>query len=299
MTPRGILYNIQRMSVHDGPGLRTTVFFKGCPLRCLWCSNPESQASVPQLLFFSDLCSGCGRCLSICTHGAVTKKDQVIGRDLSRCTGCGQCSAQCPSAACSLSGREYTVEEVMRVIRKDAAFFGNSGGGVTFSGGECTMQPNFLMALVDACQNEALHVCIDTCGQTDPVFFQALLHKADLFLFDIKHMDSEAHKRLTGLGNGLILRNLHTALAACPEKIRIRIPLMPGLNDGEENIAAVAALLGSYGMNHVDVLPCHSFGGSKYQALARPLPDVCEYSPAELHTVLERFAAHGLETEIV
>ena len=187
----------------------------------------------------------------------------------------------------------------MRVVRKDASFFGNSGGGVTFSGGECTMQPDFLMALVDACQDEALHVCIDTCGQTDPVFFQALLRKADLFLFDIKQMDSEAHKRLTGVGNGLILRNLRTALAACPEKIRIRIPLMPGLNDGEENIAAVAALLGEYGVRHVDVLPCHSFGSGKYRALSRPVPDVREFSPAGLHVALERFVARGLETEIV
>lgn len=299
MSPRGTLYNIQRMSVHDGPGLRTTVFFKGCPLRCLWCSNPESQAPAPQLMFFSDLCSGCGRCRQVCRYGAVTEKDQVIGRDLSRCTGCGQCAAQCPTSASSLSGREYEVEEVMRVVRKDAAFFGNSGGGVTFSGGECTMQPDFLMALVDACQDEALHVCIDTCGQTDPVFFQALLRKADLFLFDIKQMDSEAHKRLTGVGNGLILRNLRTALAACPEKIRIRIPLMPGLNDGEENIAAVAALLGEYGVRHVDVLPCHSFGSGKYRALSRPVPDVREFSPAGLHVALERFAARGLETEIV
>ena len=191
-------------------------------------------------------------------------------------------------------GKDCALEKILAAIDENPLL-----DGVTFSGGECTMQPDFLMALVDACQDEALHVCIDTCGQTDPVFFQALLRKADLFLFDIKQMDSKAHKRLTGVGNGLILRNLRTALAACPEKIRIRIPLMPGLNDGEENIAAVAALLGEYGVRHVDVLPCHSFGSGKYRALSRPVPDVREFSPAGLHVALERFAARGLETEIV
>lgn len=299
MSIRGIIYNIQRMSVHDGPGLRTTVFFKGCPLRCLWCSNPESQAAAPQLLFFRNLCSGCGRCMEVCKHDAVVRKDPLFGRDFSRCVGCGECAARCPTAACSMAGREYAVEEVMKVIRKDASFYSNSGGGVTFSGGECTMQGDFLMALIDECLKEGLHTCVDTCGQTDPQLFKRLLDKIDLFLFDIKHMDSALHKRLTGMGNGLILRNLETALAAYPEKVRIRIPLMPELNDSQENIAAIAALLGRYGVSHADVLPCHAFGGNKYEALDLQRPGVPEYTPERLHAVLERFAAHGLETEIV
>ena len=294
-----MLYNIQRMSLHDGPGLRTTVFFKGCPLHCLWCSNPESQSPAPQLMFFSDLCSGCGRCMKACTHGAVVKRGAVCARDFSRCVGCGACAAECPTTACSLSGRLHTVEDVMKVIRKDASFYANSDGGVTFSGGECTMQGNFLTALIDACQNEGLHTCVDTCGQTDPKLFARLLGQADLFLFDIKHMDSAQHKRLTGMGNELILRNLETALAGCPEKIRIRIPLMVGLNDSEENIAAISALLGRYGVKHVDILPCHRFGSNKYDALNLRQPDVREYTPEELRTVLGRFSFRGLETEIV
>ena len=198
-----------------------------------------------------------------------------------------------------MSGREYDADAIMKVIRKDASFFSNSGGGVTFSGGECTMQGAFLMELVEACLNEGLHTCIDTCGQTDPKLFKCLLGKADLFLFDIKHMDSAQHKRLTGMGNELIQRNLGAALETFLEKIRIRIPLMPGLNDSEENIAAVASRLKPYGVRHVDVLPCHFFGSSKYNALGLPQPDVREYVPDALHGVLERFAAHGLETEIV
>ena len=299
MSTKGIIYNIQRMSVHDGPGLRTTVFFKGCPLHCLWCSNPESQAMAPQLMFFQNLCPGCGHCVQVCTHGAAIEKGGRFLRDFSRCVGCGACAEQCPTTASSMSGREYDVDAIMKVIRKDASFFSNSGGGVTFSGGECTMQGAFLMELVEACLNEGLHTCIDTCGQTDPKLFKCLLGKADLFLFDIKHMDSAQHKRLTGMGNELIQRNLGAALETFPEKIRIRIPLMPGLNDSEENIAAVASRLKPYGVRHVDVLPCHFFGSSKYNALGLPQPDVREYVPDALHGVLERFAAHGLETEIV
>ena len=299
MSTHGIIYNIQRMSTDDGPGLRTTVFFKGCPLHCLWCSNPESQATAPQMLFFPSLCAGCGHCVQVCRHDAIVEKGSVFTRDISRCISCGACVEQCPTTASSMSGREYNVEEVMKIIRKDASFFANSGGGVTFGGGECTMQGAFLMELVETCLSEGLHTCIDTCGQTDPKLFVRLLDKADLFLFDIKHMDNEQHKRLTGMWNETIQRNLKNALAMYPEKIRIRVPLMPGLNDSEENISSVALLLGQYGLRHVDVLPCHSFGSSKYEALGLRQPNVREYTPDELHDVLERFAAHGLETEIV
>ena len=299
MPTKGIIYNIQRMSVHDGPGLRTTVFFKGCPLKCLWCSNPESHAPAPQLLFFKDLCSGCGHCLSVCTHGAVLAKDNCISRDFSRCTGCGDCARECPASACSLSGQEYDVAAVMNIIKKDASFFSNSGGGVTFSGGECTMQGAFLMELLKSCLQSGFHTCIDTCGVTEPDLFRQLLDLADLFLFDVKHMDSGQHKRLTGLGNEAIQRNLTTALETAPEKIRIRIPLMPDLNDSEENIAALAQKLRAYSVSRVDVLPCHSFGAGKYAALGRCAPNVREYTPEELHRVIDRFSAHGLETEIV
>ncbi len=198
-----------------------------------------------------------------------------------------------------MSGQNYRVEDVLEIIRKDAAFYHNSGGGVTFSGGECSMQGAFLLALLDACLNEGLHTCVDTCGQTEPELFRKILDMADLLLFDIKHMDNAQHKILTGVGNELILRNLKTALTTCPEKVRIRIPLMPGLNDSDENISAVASLLGPYGMDNVDVLPCHSFGGSKYDALKLRQPGIPEYSPEALQHVLRCFSGHGLKTEIV
>lgn len=299
MSTHGILYNIQRMSVHDGPGLRTTVFFKGCPLHCLWCSNPESQSRHPQLMFFKELCSGCGRCLEVCPSGAAFREGTTCGRDITTCVQCGRCASQCPTAARVMSGRSYDVEDVMKIVRKDAPFYGNSGGGVTFSGGECTMQEHFLLALIEVCQNEGIHTCVDTCGQTEHKLFRYLLEQADLFLFDIKHMDSRQHKRLTGVGNELIQQNLAYALATFPEKIQIRIPLMPNLNDSEENIAAIAASLKPFGMRHVDVLPCHLFGSNKYNALGLPQSNIGQYSSDALHGILELFAAHGLETEIV
>ncbi len=299
MSSQGILYNIQRMSTKDGPGLRTTVFFKGCPLRCRWCSNPESQRMQPQHMHFAGLCTSCGACLSVCSHGAVTFENGIIGRDLTRCVSCGACAEICPSTAASMSGKSYGVDEVMKVVLKDAAFYFNSGGGVTFGGGECTMQGAFLLELMDACLAKGLHTCVDTCGQTDPALFRTLLDRADLFLYDIKHMDSAMHKELTGIGNGRIQENLKTGLSLCPEKFLIRVPLMPGLNDSETNIAAMASLLHEYGVSHVDVMPCHSFGKSKYEALRLAQPGVPEYEPEQLAAVLQRFAAHGLETEIV
>lgn len=300
MTTQGMIYNIQRMSTQDGPGLRTTVFFKGCPLACRWCSNPESQARHPQLMHFGNLCTSCGACAPVCAHGAVIKNHEGrIGRDFSACVHCGACAEACPTGAAAISGRLRTVEEVMEAVRKDAAFYFTSDGGVTFSGGECTMQGEFLLALMGACHDEGVHCAVDTCGQTEPGLFARVLDEADLLLFDIKHMDSAAHKELTGVGNELIQRNLRTALAQYPDKLCIRIPLMPGLNDGEANVAAMADLLLPYGVTTVNVLPCHRFGSSKYEALSLPQPGVPEYTPGELRTVLSRFEDCGLRTEIV
>lgn len=295
----GVIYNIQRMSVHDGPGIRTTVFFKGCPLRCLWCSNPESQLFTPQMMLFDNLCTSCGSCIEVCPHGAVIRKeDGICGRDTEKCTHCGACTEHCPSKARVMSGEVMSVEKILDVVRSDSLFYENSGGGVTLGGGEPTAGAGFFLDVLQALHDEAFHVAVDTCGFCPAERFDKTLALADLFLFDCKHMDAAEHKRLTGQDNVLIQRNLRAVLdAGIP--VRIRMPLMPGLNDTEENIAAMAELLLPYGKKSVDVMPCHTFGRSKYLALGRPLPKVEQYRPDQLKDVLARFERHGLSPIIV
>ena len=293
----GIVYNIQRMSTKDGPGLRTTVFLKGCPLHCPWCSNPESQSFKPQLLVFTNLCVGCGACEQVCPNGAVTREGKIFNRDRTLCTDCGACVEVCPSKAREISGKSMSVEEVMRVVDSDSLFYDNSGGGVTFGGGEPTAAGDFLLALLDASAGRGYHICLDTCGVCAPERFKKVMDRVELFLYDCKHMDPVEHKRLTGRDNTVILENLHTLLAAGKD-VRIRVPLMPGINDTEANIAAMAKFLHRHGKHEVDVLPCHTFGHSKYAALKLPEPTMVPYTPEALKEALARFAAHGLEVTI-
>lgn len=295
---RGVIYNIQRMSVQDGPGLRTTVFLKGCPLRCLWCSNPESQTFTPQLLLFENLCAGCGQCLRVCRYGAVLPRDGKIGRDIGKCRDCGDCATVCGYKARVMSGCEMSAEDVMEVIRKDWLFYENSGGGVTFGGGEPTAGGEFFLDLLHASHDEGLHVTVDTCGFCPEERFAEITALANLLLFDCKHMDPEEHKKLTGRDNALILRNLEAALSSSTE-VRVRMPLIPDLNDSEENLAAMAAFLGKFGRHEVEIMPCHAFGKSKYAALGRPCPAVRHYAPEELKIVKERFVRQGLKPVVV
>lgn len=294
----GMVYNIQRMSTQDGPGMRTTVFLKGCPLCCLWCSNPESQSFKPQLMVFTNLCTGCGRCAKVCPNGAVVQDETGVNSDLALCTDCGACVEVCPSKARVMSGEEMSVEDVMKIVRKDALFYSNSGGGVTFGGGEPTCGGDFLLGLMSASVQDGYHNCLDTCGYCPPESFKKALALSELLLFDCKHMDPETHKKLTGVDNAIILENLRTALSS-KVPVQIRIPLMPDLNDSEDNIAAMAAFLKEYGKTEVDVLPCHAFGRSKYDALRLPTPTMQAYEPAHLEEVLARFTKHGLKVTIV
>ncbi len=294
---QGVVYNIQRMSTKDGPGLRTTVFLKGCPLHCPWCSNPESQGFKPQLLVFSNLCVGCGACEQVCPEKAVVKIGNVYNRDRSVCTDCGACVDVCPSKAREMSGKYMTVDEVMKVVDSDSLFYDNSGGGVTFGGGEPMSAGDFLIALLDASRGRGYHVCLDTCGVCEPERFKKILDRVELFLYDCKHMDPEEHHRLTGLDNKLILQNLHTVFESGKE-VRIRVPLMPNINDTEENIARMAEFLHKHNCREIDVLPCHTFGHSKYAALNLPDPDLRPYKPEEFSVVMDRFAKYDLAVTI-
>lgn len=295
---QGNIYNIQRMSVHDGPGLRTTVFLKGCPLKCLWCSNPESQKATPQMMYFENLCTGCGGCAEVCPNDAVAIQDKKSVWDIEKCTDCGKCAEVCPSKAREMSGKEMTVEEVMKIVRKDALFYENSGGGVTFGGGEPTSGGQFFLDMAQAARDEGFHVTVDTCGYCPEERFDKTIELADLFLFDCKHMDPEQHKKLTGVDNTIILRNMRAALASGKE-VHIRMPLMPDMNDSDENIAAMADFFKEFGRDEIEVMPCHAFGRSKYAALGWEYRMSGEYTPKQLEIVKQRFADHGLKTVIV
>lgn len=247
----GTLFNIQKFSVQDGPGLRTTVFFKGCNLRCRWCHNPESWDPNPQLLKCSEKCTGCGVCLQVCTR--------------EHCILCGDCAETCIAGARSVCGREYTVEEVLAQILKDRVFYEKSGGGVTCSGGECMLQPDFLAALLAACRREGISTAVDTAGCVSFARFEKVLPYTDLFLYDIKCISPELHREYTGADNARILEN-YRRLLALGKRVWVRIPVIPGFNDPPEEMAKLRAFLAQYRPEKVELLAYHDLGRSKHEA---------------------------------
>ncbi|MBE7553637.1 MAG: glycyl-radical enzyme activating protein [Anaerolineales bacterium] len=267
----GLIFDIQRFSIHDGPGIRTTVFLKGCPLRCLWCQNPESMARQPEITYIATNCIECDKCLAVCPEQAIQPangKGRTINRQL--CTLCGDCIKICYAGALNIIGRYLTVPEVLAEVERDRAFYVKSGGGVTFSGGEPTAQAAFLEEACRQAQSHRLHTALDTCGYVQWKTFRSILRYVDLVLFDIKHMDSNQHRRLTGVGNELILANLRR-IADLGVSVYVRTPLVPGYNDSPENIRATAAFIAK--MPHIrqyDILPYHRLGEPKWRQLDQP-----------------------------
>ncbi|MCL1828835.1 MAG: glycyl-radical enzyme activating protein [Oscillospiraceae bacterium] len=234
----GSVFNIQRYSIHDGPGIRTTVFLKGCPIRCFWCQNPESQSLQPELLFDKHICTLCGECISACPSGANTRGEKSVLIDRKKCSGCGKCVDSCPPAARKPAGNHMTAEEVMSVVIKDKAMYKKSGGGITLSGGDFTMQPEFSLALLKMSREMGLHTAAETCGHAKWEILESLLGYTDYLFYDIKMMDPERHKKGTGHDNRLILDNA-VKTARMPVEMHIRCPMIPGFNDTPENVAAV------------------------------------------------------------
>lgn len=278
----GIVFDIQRMSVHDGPGIRTTVFLKGCPLRCLWCHNPESHRAKPELAFCETQCIGCGVCLDSCANGCHTVVDGLHVIDRAACTCCGRCAREC-TGALAVIGRSYTVDEVMRAIRRDVSFYQTSGGGVTVSGGEPLMQPDFAYAILAAAQGEGLHTCLETTGYAREEVLLKIASVVDLVLYDFKETDSDRHLAYTGGRNEKILENLF-ALDRAGKQTILRCPIIPGLNDREAHLRGIAALANR--LRHVQMIhiePYNSFGEGKCRSIGReyalgglnmPEPDV-------------------------
>ena len=269
----GLIFDIQRFSIHDGPGIRTTVFLKGCPLNCLWCHNPESQMNKPQLAFYAHKCIGCGRCLKACTHDAIIAEEAHIDRE--RCVVCGACAKSCPSEALRLIGRIASVEEVTAVVIRDLPFYKTSAGGATISGGEPLFQYEFSLSLLRDFKANELHTAIETSGLASWERLQGLAEFADLFLYDLKVIDPEKHKALCGVDNTLILDNARR-LAETGAEIVFRTPIVPGCNDSPDDIRMLGEFVLSLpGSQSLELMPYHKIGSGKYEALGREyhLPD--------------------------
>jgi pyruvate formate lyase activating enzyme len=264
MSERGIVFDLKRYAINDGPGIRISVHMKGCPLSCFWCHNPESQEFVPRPLFRKDRCIACGLCVPACLNGAVCSLEDGLETDVSRCSGEGRCAAACPSGARELCGREVSVDEVMREILKERIFFEQSGGGVTITGGEPMSQPEFVLELLRECKKRELHTVLDTSGFTGPDALAATLPLTDLYLYDIKIMDPEKHRKYTGVDNEVILSNA-LRLGENGAAICARVPFIPGVNSDDENARATAEfLLRVPGVVQVDLLPYHSAAEDKH-----------------------------------
>lgn len=272
----GIIYNIQRFSLHDGPGIRTTVFLKGCPLRCAWCHNPESQSVKPQLSLFESRCLRCGQCFALCPcHRLV---DGVHTVDFQACTACGRFVDGCAAGALEIFGRETSPEEAAEEALRDLPFYESSGGGVTLSGGEPTMQADFAAELLARIKAAGVHTALETCGHAPWASFGKLLPHLDMILYDVKQMDSEKHKAYTGADNHLILDNLCRLCGRDVQaEIVVRTPVIPGYNDQPQNFAALADFLkGMERIPRVELLPYNELAGSKYPRLGMT------YSPGEV-----------------
>ena len=271
----GIVFNIQKMSIHDGPGIRSTVFLKGCPLRCLWCSNPESQRMELEIASFVNRCMKCGYCAEVCPKQIIEKGNTYSIVDRSRCDQCLICVKECCTNAKQLIGQSYSAEELYQEIVKDKTFYDSSGGGVTFSGGEPFMQADFLIEMLKRCKSGGIHTAIETTGMADTRKLLEALEYSDLIFFDVKHMDDREHKKLTGVSNQAILDNL-AALSKRHSNIIVRIPVIPGLNDSAENIRKTADYTAELSISALELLQYHNLGESKYAQLGR------EYTLSEM-----------------
>lgn len=292
---KGIISEIERYAIKDGPGIRTVVFLKGCPLKCKWCANPETQKSVYQLMYWPTRCIGCRQCVKNCPTQSLRLSENGIVINRKTCKSCGICADICNSQALTMAGEGKTAEEILSIIKKDQPFYRTSGGGVTFSGGECTSQPEFLTALASLCKKEGISTCIETCGYAKWEVFEKLLPCIDYFYYDLKLIDEEDHRIWTGVSSSRIKENFINLVKA-GANVTVRIPCIPGINMTTRNIGDTIDFLLEHAPGcHVSLLPYHRLGASKYGKLdmAYSLEELVPPSAEEMEKLREQFEANG------
>lgn len=294
------IFNIQKFSLHDGPGIRTVVFFKGCPLRCYWCSNPESQLQEQQVSYDKKKCIGCGACVLACPQGCYNLVEGSLQVDYTNCIRCLECAHVCPTGAIVIEGETKTIAEIVEIVMQDEAFYKKSGGGATFSGGEVLFQVHEAAELAHELKKRGVHVAVETTGFASKKNFSILMNAVDLLLMDIKHWDDEKHKQGTGQSNQIIIENIKTAVQANKE-ILMRIPVIPGYNDSKEDALEFARLLTSLDIKSVELLPFHQFGEKKYERLQMeyPLKNVSSLKPEDLSEYRQILLNNGMETVLL
>jgi pyruvate formate lyase activating enzyme len=297
----GLIFDLKRYAINDGPGIRMTIFMKGCPLKCTWCHNPESISPKPQKLFTAAKCIGCGECVKACPNQACQLTPQGIVTNLDLCQLCGRCADVCPTEATEISGKYETIDSLLEKIEQEIIFFDQSGGGVTISGGEPLFHHEYLLALLDACQQKDIHCTVDTSGFAKTEILLAVAEKTDLFLYDLKMMDEVRHKQYTGVCNQKILGNLKI-LAETGAEINIRIPLIKGINDDEKNIRQTAEFIVNLSgpKKPVNILPYHNIAIPKYLKLGQTYhsDELDEPSESVQQQVIKIFTEYGLEAKI-